>query len=329
MSHVALISFSQFIAKYAGKKIDWDNAYQGQCVDLFRQYNHEVLGIPQPKGVVGAADFWANYTTDPVLNTHFTKIVNTPEFIPQKGDVMVWNKRAGGGFGHIAVVVTANIDSFTSFDQNWRALNVCELTKHDYTNVYGVLRPKVQSIPKPMPENYYKGIDLSNTESVKVCVDVWADVRDGKYVPKAEIDGKNAVIEQLKTDLSNATSKENQFLETLANKLGTIVDRGEIVGSVDRLISRESELVQEIKNTEKSFSSTIASLEEEIREKEEIINSLRKEFEEEKLRFAALEKKFNRVQAEMNRKKEEKNQVNLFQKHLENFLEKIKNIGIK
>ena len=142
------ITLKQFIDKYKGKKLDWDKAYQGQCVDLFRFYNHEVLNISQPKGVVGAADFWANYDSDPILKDNFTQIKNTADFKPLEGDVMIWNKRAGGGFGHIAVVSdnSADLNNFNSFDQNWRALNVSEITKHTYSNVYGVLRPVEKSV---------------------------------------------------------------------------------------------------------------------------------------------------------------------------------------
>lgn len=142
---------SEFIQKYNGKKIDWDNAYLGQCVDLFRQYCHDVLNISQPKGVVGAADFWTNYATDSVLNTNFTQIPNDASFKPQEGDVMIWNKKAGGGFGHVGVVSdsSATLKNFNSFDQNWFKISVCEVVKHTYTNVYGVLRPKVKPMNEP------------------------------------------------------------------------------------------------------------------------------------------------------------------------------------
>ncbi len=145
------MTLDQFIAKWKGNKADFDGAYQGQCVDLFRFYNKEVLNIAQPAGVAGAADFWLNYQSDPILKANFEKILNTPEFVPKKGDVVIWNKKAGGGFGHIAIFVEGGVTSFTSFDQNWRAINVCELTTHDYKNVYGVLRP-VPVIQEDMSE---------------------------------------------------------------------------------------------------------------------------------------------------------------------------------
>lgn len=159
------MTVDQFVKKYQGKKLDWDKAYQGQCVDLFRYYVHEVLQLSQPRGVVGAADFWTNYQSDPILRDNFEKIPNTPEFVPKKGDVVIWNKKAGGGFGHIAVFIEGGVMNFTSFDQNWRALNVSELTKHDYKNVYGVLRPKGKSMSKELEEclaQHKKLVDEAN-----------------------------------------------------------------------------------------------------------------------------------------------------------------------
>lgn len=136
------MTLDAFVKKHLGKKIDWDGAYGGQCVDLFRQYVQDVLELPQPKGVVGAADFWANYGTDKNLKDHYEKIPNTPTGVPKKGDVMLWNKRAGGGYGHVAVFLEGDVNEFTSFDQNWPTLSVCTITQHDYKNVLGWLRPK-------------------------------------------------------------------------------------------------------------------------------------------------------------------------------------------
>ena len=136
------MTFDEFIIKWLGKKADFDGAYQGQCVDLFRFYVQDVLQFPQPKGVSGAADFWTNYPTDLNLNQYYEKIANTPDGVPQKGDVMIWNKNTGGGFGHISIFIEGTVSQFVSFDQNWPALSVCTKTTHNYTNVYGWLRPK-------------------------------------------------------------------------------------------------------------------------------------------------------------------------------------------
>jgi hypothetical protein len=138
------MTIKQFVDKWIGKELDWDNFYGGQCVDLFRYYCDEVLQIKQPAGVWGAANFWTNFDTDPVLRDNFTKISNTADFVPLEGDVAVWNFNAGGGFGHIAIVIGNDHTKsyFHSFDQNWSRVSYCEIVKHTYTNFYGVLRPK-------------------------------------------------------------------------------------------------------------------------------------------------------------------------------------------
>lgn len=138
------MNLKQFIAKWNGKKCDWDGYYGGQCVDLFRQYCKEVLKVPQPKPVKGAADFWEKFDQDLNLKKSFVRIPNTLTFVPKQGDVMIWKRSAGQGYGHVAIVDSANVWSFISFDQNWRKISVSELTWHNYLypGVYGVLRKK-------------------------------------------------------------------------------------------------------------------------------------------------------------------------------------------
>jgi hypothetical protein len=142
------MTLQQFVNKWLGQEADFDGFYGGQCVDLFRFYCRDVLKISQPKGVVGAKDFWTNYDSDLNLKNNFTKIANTPSFIPIDGDVAVWNANTGNGYGHIAMVIgdEHTTSYFYSFDQNWSKVSFCEIVKHTYNNFYGVLRPK--SIPE-------------------------------------------------------------------------------------------------------------------------------------------------------------------------------------
>lgn len=160
-----MIIFDKFIEKYLGKEIDFDGAYAGQCVDLFRQYVKEVLGYPQPKVVKGAADFWDNFDTDPNLKNYYTKIIDGQ---PQKGDVIIWNRSAGGGFGHISVFIESKGSKFVSFDQNWPTLSKCTKTEHDFKNVYGWLRPNSNNViisPPTSMIDYQKIWD--NTGNIK------------------------------------------------------------------------------------------------------------------------------------------------------------------
>lgn len=55
-----------FVNTYCRKKVDFDGAYGAQCVDLFRQYCKDVLGLPHTGAVEGAKDLWLKYDNLPL-----------------------------------------------------------------------------------------------------------------------------------------------------------------------------------------------------------------------------------------------------------------------
>lgn len=136
-----MLTFDQFIIKYKGKGIDFDGHYGFQCVDLIRQYIKEVLNQPQPKGVTGAKDFFTNFETDPNLNQYFNKIVNTPEGVPSKGDIIIWGATYGA-YGHIAIVNWANASQFQALSQNDPLGSLTTLKNYSYNHILGWFTPK-------------------------------------------------------------------------------------------------------------------------------------------------------------------------------------------
>jgi hypothetical protein len=127
----------KWINAVVGKYVDYDGVYGAQCVDLIKKYFVEVIGIPAIRN--NAKDYWTNYPT-----AHFTRITNTPSFLPKRGDIMIWGT-AVGQYGHIAIIDTANLNTFVSLDQNWPFSNGTTPAKritHNYNGVLGVLRPK-------------------------------------------------------------------------------------------------------------------------------------------------------------------------------------------
>ena len=138
------MTFDEFIKKYNGKSIDYDGTYGVQCVDLIKLYVEKVFGVSAGSASWGNAKYY--YTNTPAkLKNITTKIANTASFVPKKGDIMVWNGNVGGGAGHVAICTGEGTTSyFYSYDQNWNG-KAMHKVKHDYDNVYGVLRPKDQS----------------------------------------------------------------------------------------------------------------------------------------------------------------------------------------
>lgn len=127
-----------FFNKYNGKALDRDGYYGAQCMDLYNQYQEEVMGVV-PKGAEYAKNVWTTYNKD-----NFVRIANTPDFVPNLGDVAVWGETPSNRYGHVSICTgKGDINSFESFDQNWSAA-ICKYENHNYFNGFlGVLRPKV------------------------------------------------------------------------------------------------------------------------------------------------------------------------------------------
>lgn len=128
----------QFIADLNGKgNIGNTPENKGQCVGLAFAW---ILNLGQSHFYGHAKDLYANAPT-----SEYTKIKNSPNVYPIAGDIPVWDRSAGGGFGHIAVVIGSNKadDSFTVIEQNNPLNAPCRVyTYRNWNGVIGWLRPK-------------------------------------------------------------------------------------------------------------------------------------------------------------------------------------------
>ena len=134
-----------------GASIDVDGIWGKQCVDFIAAYTFENFG----RNVMGANK--GNTTNaiqlkDITLPAGYTRIKNSATFIPEPGDIFIFTIAP---YGHTGVVVTANMNSFTSVDQNWYTVNgdapgdtngsPAALVTHNYNNFWGVIRPSFTS----------------------------------------------------------------------------------------------------------------------------------------------------------------------------------------
>ena len=144
---MSLKTYDQFIKDHNGKAVDYDGAAGVQCVDLAKCYLKEVFGI-SPGAWGDAHCYYDNFGSIHALRENFTRIANTPDFVPKKGDIAVWKSSlSSGGWGHIAICTgEGDTTHFYSYDQNWTGKHdPCTKIKHSYTAFAGVLRPKDQS----------------------------------------------------------------------------------------------------------------------------------------------------------------------------------------
>jgi hypothetical protein len=141
-----------FINKYINqtKGYPTDNDYRGECLSIVKIYMKELWGFnPPSSGVNAAYGYWTNFPAP--LGTYFTKYPNAKVAdVPEKGDVVIWKSALAGsdGRGHIAIATgKGDTNSFEVFGQNWGGKHGHHTT-HNYLNVYGWLKPKLNELEK-------------------------------------------------------------------------------------------------------------------------------------------------------------------------------------
>ena len=130
----------EFLNKYNGKKVDFDKVWGAQCVDLFRQYCHDVLEIPHTGGVDSAKDLWLKYKSLPLEMKHFQQIKSSNEI--KYGDVVIWGETEKNIHGHVAIAINEFPESILVFEQNGFTQDGAKLMMRPKVNVLGILRSK-------------------------------------------------------------------------------------------------------------------------------------------------------------------------------------------
>lgn len=139
-------SAKAWIDSHVGQYMDYDNAYGGQCVDVFKYYNHDVVGGPEVLG--DGKDYYNN----PALLGKYVRLPASA--VPRLGDVACWGSYYGyvpgyGMAGHIAIVVADNGNgTINVLSQNPGVAHKVNLLK---TGLQGYLRPKSAKPPPPPP----------------------------------------------------------------------------------------------------------------------------------------------------------------------------------
>lgn len=134
------MKFHEFINKYINRKIDFDNSYGAQCVDVFRQYCKDVLNIPHTGAVEGAKDLFLNYEKLPLEKKYFIQILSDKI---KYGDVIVWGETPTNRYGHVAIVVS-NIGNkkVLILEQDGFKQDGAKLSVRTIANCIGILRFK-------------------------------------------------------------------------------------------------------------------------------------------------------------------------------------------
>ncbi|MFW6773263.1 CHAP domain-containing protein [Nocardioides sp. CPCC 205120] len=128
---------------YVGRAVDVDGYYGAQCWDLAARFTLDNgIGTVYTGGNTGAANAYLLYGSNGNARAfeRHANVSTDPSSVPRAGDLLVWDTSWGGGYGHIAIVLSANWNTVTVLQQNPGAANVAT---YDYRGVMGWLRPRV------------------------------------------------------------------------------------------------------------------------------------------------------------------------------------------
>lgn len=140
-----MLSLDQYIQQNTGKRIGDTPENLGQCVGAISNWLDN-LNLNNPHLYGNAIDLLNNAD-----KTKFNVIYNTPTGVPVAGDVLTFGAPYGKAtvngkvvyYGHTGIVVKADINKFTLFEQNNPTGTLCKLTNYpNYASVIGWIHPK-------------------------------------------------------------------------------------------------------------------------------------------------------------------------------------------
>jgi len=240
--------FDQFFSKYNGKDVEAeDSSNLNQCFDLAFLWC-DSLGIPRSS----VRHLYAyQIFTQPTSETkqYFKLITNSPDGIPQVGDLVIFGTKVGTA-GHVCISNgTGDTKTFQSLDQNWGTTPSQKKTRivtHNYTGCLGWLRPIL--ITKELLENKEITWDdfEGNRHTVKWYCDEWQQEKEknieisSKYAEDLKV--KQEHIESLQRSGADATARAILDAKRI---LDITTQKESLVGQLERAREDYNNLVKE------------------------------------------------------------------------------------
>lgn len=178
-----------------------NNKYKGHCVSLIQQYLYRVFG--KSFKAYGNAKDWANNYP----KSYFTKLSKSTKLQP--GDVLVYGKNYGGGYGHIGLIDCNK----KWYDQNGVKKKGIGYKDKPFSGYVCVLRPKNQD-KLGLSGEYKVGSTYTLTTNVKVRAKAGTDERR-KKTSELTTDGKKHALKQENATLKEGTKVTVQEVKTV------------------------------------------------------------------------------------------------------------------
>lgn len=211
--------FSTWVLNQGIEISDKTNVYQ--CMDLAYSW---VFFLNFPKSTIQHLYAYEVFTApNSTTLKYFEVIKNSATFVPQVGDLAVFDKTANNIAGHISICTgTGNTLRFTSLDQNWLGVGRATLVEHNYDNpkLLGVLRPKLQGV---QTSEVVSAVDLTSLDNSTAMKEVYGVID----IPtlKSKLIAKDQKIFDL---ISQARVVPEPVVEATSSASGSVTDSDKI-----------------------------------------------------------------------------------------------------
>ncbi len=243
------MTLKEFVSKYTNQFVEVAGSGNAlnQCVDLANAYIRDVLGLSIIE--------WTNACDFPSkAGDKYDYIENTPDGVPQRGDIIVWKPSPG----HIAIFLDGDVNQFNSFDQNYPTGSKCHVQNHPtYYNVTGWLRAK-----KPLtPFEFFLDYQITGQDYVTV------NIQDAPLDHNLDLGGtkgRSALRDWgIKGQQVVELQKTNHDLADTNNNLSAEIDqtRKDAKAIVDTALEDKSAAERILATTNVSLSETKTTLE--------------------------------------------------------------------
>jgi hypothetical protein len=230
-----------------------------QCMDLVYEWAF-TLGFPKSSIQHQYAYQVFTEATD-TTRQYFDLFLNTKEFIPQAGDIVVWNKTSSNVAGHIGIVIEATLTRMKVYDQNKPLGTNANISDETYTNVIGFLRPKVS--PESVIPQWLltllqeRGLTLRNEAEIRSLFDKAKKYDDDIKVLQEQVKTANESLADRSIEVSNLISKVQSFtgkVEELENLYNTAKsERDNFETEMGRLSIANKDLTERLDTTFKEL----------------------------------------------------------------------------
>lgn len=190
------MNYQEILDKYVGKPVEAeDPSNKYQCMDWAFKWCDE---INIDRSTIRHLYAYQAFTQPNDLTLEkFDYIPNTPNGIPQLGDVVIFSTGVGIA-GHIAVVQSADKDKVRSLDQNWSGHSYCEYITHPYDNILGWLHPKSAIITQPITQEITLQTNIPQIDGMEVQA-----IRSELLDSRETIASNKSTIQKLQLDLDS------------------------------------------------------------------------------------------------------------------------------